>query len=46
MKNEECAMKIVELLKDEKRMNQLIDNTYKNDYSNRQELEKLYALIK
>ena len=43
--NQGCAEKIVELLKDEKYMRRLAENTYKVDYSNRYEVEKIYHMI-
>lgn len=43
--NQGCAEKIVELLKDEKCMRRLAENTYKVDYSNRYEVEKIYHMI-
>lgn len=45
MDNQGCAKRIVELLKDEKYMKRLSENTYKVDYSNRYEVEKIYRMI-
>ena len=45
MDNQGCAKRIVELLKDEKCMKRLSENTYKVDYSNRYEVEKIYHMI-
>ena len=43
--NEKCAIAISRILKDEKLKQKLIENTYTRDYSNKSELQKLYALI-
>ena len=45
MDNQGCARRIVKLLKDEKCMRRLVENTYKVDYSNRYEVEKIYHMI-
>ena len=45
MKNEECAEGIVMLLQNETLMLRISNNTRKKDYSNIQELKKLYRLI-
>lgn len=45
MKNEECAEGIVMLLQNETLMLRISNNTRKKDYSNMQELKKLYRLI-
>ena len=43
--NEECAKGIVAVLKDRELQKQLIENTKKEDYTNAEELQKLYRLI-
>lgn len=43
--NMKCAEGLIKLLKDKVLMEQLSDNTYKNDYSNKKELEKLYQIL-
>ena len=45
MDNEGCAAGIASLLRDQKRMKQLSDNCKARDYSNVQEVEKLYQLL-
>lgn len=45
MKNNECAEAIVRLLQNEILMLRISDNTFKKDYSNMQELKKLYRLM-
>lgn len=45
MDNEGCAKKIVELLDDKEKMQQLVYHTYQVDYSNKNELEVLYRII-
>lgn len=45
MDNEQCANGIVELLKDLKKQEQLIENTMQSDYSNVQAMQKLYDII-
>ena len=43
--NEECAKGIVAVLKDRELQKQLIENTKKEDYTNAEEIQKLYRLI-
>lgn len=45
MDNEGCAEGIVELIKDESKRQMLIDNCAASCYSNKEEVEKIYALI-
>lgn len=45
MDNEGCAAGIAALLRDPKKMAQLSENCKRRDYSNAQEVEKLYALM-
>lgn len=45
MDNEGCARKIAELLKDKVKLEQLAGNTYNKDYSNCEEIEKIYEII-
>lgn len=45
MDNEGCAKGIVQLLDDKKLMKRLSDNTRQVDYSNKNELDKLYQII-
>ena len=44
MENSKCAMEIVEFLKNANLQQKLIENTKISDYSNRQEVEKVYQL--
>ena len=43
--NVECAKEIANIIKDEKLKESLIDNTCRKDYSNKKQIQKLYALI-
>ena len=43
--NEKCAIAISKILKDETLRQKLIENTYRRDYSNKSEMQKLYALV-
>lgn len=43
--NVECAKEIVNIIKNEKLKESLIDNTYRKDYSNKKQIQKLYTLI-
>ena len=43
--NEKCAIAISKILKDEPLRQKLIENTYRRDYSNKSEMQKLYALV-
>ena len=43
--NEKCAIAISKILKDEILRQKLIENTYRRDYSNKSEMQKLYALV-
>lgn len=43
--NEGCAKGIVDLLNDENKIKYIIKNTYKIDYSNKNELKKIYDII-
>lgn len=45
MDNENCAKEIVALLNDSSRMENLVKNCQQNDYSNAQEVKKLYQLM-
>ena len=45
MDNEGCAEGICNLIKDKKLQQKLIENTKITDYTNKQELEKIYALL-
>lgn len=45
MDNEGCAEGISNLIKDKKLQQRLIENTKITDYTNKQELEKIYALL-
>ncbi|MDD7740980.1 MAG: glycosyltransferase [Fusicatenibacter sp.] len=45
MDNDSCANAIAEILENVELKNRLIRNTYKVDYSNRDEMQKLYALM-
>lgn len=45
MDNEGCAEGICNLIKDKKLQHKLIENTKITDYTNKQELEKIYALL-
>lgn len=45
MDNEGCANGIVSLIQDKELQQRLVENTKKNDYTNVQELEKLYMLM-
>ena len=45
MDNEECAKGIARVLRDKELLNSLIENTKKNDYTNRNEINKLYACM-
>lgn len=45
MDNEGCAREITELLLDSNKMKELSDNTSERDYSNKEEINKLYKLI-
>lgn len=45
MNNEQCAEGIYKVIKDKKLQQKLIDNTKITDYTNKQELEKIYALL-
>lgn len=44
--NERCAEGIARVIRDKALQSSLIENTYKNDYSNAGEIHKLYALIR
>lgn len=43
--NEKCAEAIADIINNKKLREYLINNTYKEDYSNKEEIKKLYALI-
>ena len=43
--NKKCANKISEILRNEVLRQKLIENTYNVDYSNKEEIEKLYTLF-
>lgn len=45
MDNESCAEGICNLIKDKELQQRLIENTKITDYTNKQELEKIYALL-
>ncbi len=45
MKNKECAKQIVDLLKNNEKMKQLSNNCKMRDYSNQEEVKKIYSLI-
>ena len=45
MDNEGCANGIARVLRDKELLNSLIENTKKNDYTNRNEINKLYACM-
>ena len=45
MNNKECAQGIVAVIKDKKLQEKLIENCRKRDYSNQQEIEKIYQLM-
>ena len=45
MDDEGCASGIADLLKDQEKQEMLINNTMNRDYSNREEVNKLYSLI-
>ncbi|MCC3869658.1 glycosyltransferase [Terrisporobacter mayombei] len=45
MNNEQCAERIYRLIKDKELQRRLIENTKITDYTNKQELEKIYALL-
>ena len=45
MDNEGCAEGICNLIKDKELQQRLIENTKITDYTNKQELEKIYALL-
>lgn len=45
MDNESCAEGIAAVLNDRALQQRLMDNTRKNDYTNREEIEKIYQLI-
>ena len=45
MDNQDCAEGICNLIKDKKLQHKLIENTKITDYTNKQELEKIYALL-
>ena len=45
MDNEGCAEGIYNLIKDKELQQRLIENTKITDYTNKQELEKIYALL-
>lgn len=45
MDNYECAQGILTLIQDKKKMDFLVENTKKNNYTNASELEKIYELI-
>lgn len=45
MDNESCAKEIVEVISNLKLCNQLIENTKKNDYTNSQEVNKVYEVL-
>ena len=45
MDNKGCAEGICNLIKDKKLQQKLIENTKITDYTNKQELEKIYALL-
>ena len=44
--NKKCANRISEILRNEVLRQKLIENTYNVDYSNKEEIEKLYTLFK
>lgn len=46
LENEKCAEGIAELLKNPQRMKRLAENCKARDYSNADEVEKIYALLK
>lgn len=43
--NEKCAEAIANIIKNKELREYLINNTYREDYSNKEEIQKLYALI-
>ena len=45
MDNEGCARGIAELLRDPEKMRRITDNCRQRDYSNAQEVEKIYQLM-
>ena len=45
MDNEGCAEGILKVIKDKELQSQLIENTKKNDYSNNNEIDKIYRII-
>ena len=45
MDNEGCAEGICNLIKEKELRQRLIENTKITDYTNKQELEKIYALL-
>lgn len=45
MDNEECAEGICNLIRDKELQHRLIENTKVTDYTNKKELEKIYALL-
>ena len=45
MDNERCAKGIVKLIKDKELQSKLIENTKKTDYSNKEEIKKIYNIL-
>lgn len=45
MDNEGCAKGIVKLIKDKELQSKLIENTKKTDYSNKEEIKKIYNIL-
>lgn len=45
MDNEKCAVGIAKVIRDKELQKRLIENTKKSDYSNQEEIEKIYQLI-
>ena len=43
--NDKCAEAIANLIINKEMREHLINNTYREDYSNKEEIKKLYALI-
>ena len=46
MDNEKCAQEIAEVIQNKVLQQKIVENQRKNDYTNKEEVQKLYALIK
>ena len=44
--NKGCANGIIEFINDQKKINMIINNTKKRDYTNKEEIQKIYSFIK